>query len=186
MNFWSNLLGYHAVWLTAVIAAAHGLTWPGLVALALFAACQLGLSRNRLLDGQLMAWALVCGLILDGALAASGWIAYAEPEQAVPPGGAPLWILTLWAAFALTLNHSLRFLQDRLWVASVLGAVGGPLAYWGATRAWGVARFVNPEWHALVALTAGWAVALPLLAAWARRRANNPGATAPATHGSPS
>ncbi len=38
-------------------------------------------------------------------------------------------MLSLWAAFATTLNHSLRWVMHRPLVATLLGAIGGPLAY---------------------------------------------------------
>lgn len=178
----ANFVGYQAVWFTAVIAAAHGLAWPGAVAWAAFAAWQLSVARQRRLQIGLIAIALGCGLVLDGLLAASDWIDYAAADIALPPGAAPLWILALWASFALTVTRSLQFLQKRLWVASLFGAVGGPLAYWAASRAWGVVTFTTPQWHALAGLAIGWGLAMPLLAGVARRvsRATDAGTTADA------
>ena len=46
-----------------------------------------------------------------------------------PNGFAPYWMLTLWIAFATTLNHSLRWLMHRPVAAALAGAIGGPLAY---------------------------------------------------------
>ncbi len=40
-------------------------------------------------------------------------------------GFPPPWILALWALFASTLNASLGWLQDRLLLAAVLGALSG-------------------------------------------------------------
>ncbi|HET7269360.1 MAG TPA: DUF2878 domain-containing protein [Oleiagrimonas sp.] len=165
---WANFIGYQAVWFCAVIAAAYGLAWPGAVACVAFVAWQLGASRQRRIETRLIAIALGCGLVLDGSLAASGWIDYAASSVSVPPGGAPLWILSLWASFALTVTQSLRYLQKSLWVAALFGVVGGPLAYWCASRAWSVVVFAAPQWHALGALALGWGVAMPLLAGVAR------------------
>lgn len=168
MRFWGNLLGYQAVWFCAVIGAADGLLWPGLLALALFAAWQLYLSQQRSVELRLMAVALVCGVLLDGALALSGLARYVLPEPALPPGGAPLWILALWFSFALVLTQSLRYLQKRLWLAALFGAVGGPLAYLGAAKAWQVVQFQAPAWRGVLLLAVGWTVAMPLLAGLAR------------------
>jgi hypothetical protein len=38
-------------------------------------------------------------------------------------------MLSLWLAFATTLNHSLRWLTCRPVAAALAGALGGPLAY---------------------------------------------------------
>lgn len=169
MRFWGNLLGYQAVWFCAVIAAAHGLLWPGLLSMALFAFWQLYLSHHPGIELRLMAVALVCGLLIDGGLAWFGLANYALPELAAPPGGAPLWILALWLSFALTLTQSLRYLQKYLWLAALFGAIGGPLAYLGAARVWAVVQFPVPQWHALLGLALGWGLAMPLLAGLARR-----------------
>lgn len=184
MKLWLNFVGYEAVWFCAVIAAAYGLVWPGPLAFVLFAACQVGLATQRRVQLQLMVVAITCGMVIDGLLAASGWIDYAARGPALPPGGAPLWILALWGAFALTLTESLRYLQKNLWIACLFGAIGGPLAYWFAARAWGVVRFAEPSWHAWLALAVGWGLAMPLLAGMARHGSAHP--TTPLLHWSQS
>ena len=119
------------------------------------------------MDLTLIAAALVCGFVLDGALVRTGLASYAAmwPSVAI----APAWILALWATFALTFTQSLRYLQTRLWLAALLGLIGGPLAYLGAARGWQVVSFATPAWHGLVVLAAGWALATPALAWLARR-----------------
>ncbi|PJM71467.1 DUF2878 domain-containing protein [Achromobacter ruhlandii] len=164
MRFWANLIGYQIVWFSAVIGAGQGLAWPGVVAATLFIAAQLAASATARADLRLAGGAVLCGVALDGSLSALGWARYAA--DAWP---APLWILALWAAFALTLNHSLAYLRPRPWLACVFGAVGGPLAYWGAARGWQPVQFEAPAWRATAALAAGWALALAALTAGARR-----------------
>lgn len=168
LHLWANFIGYQAVWFCAVIAAAYGLAWPGALACVAFSSWQLAISRHRRIEARLVLIALGCGLLLDGALAVSGWIDYVASGISIPPGGAPLWILALWVSFALTVTQSLHYLQKRLWVASLFGVIGGPLAYWCAGRGWGVVVFAAPQWHALGALAIGWGVAMPLLAGAAR------------------
>jgi hypothetical protein len=158
-----NFLGYQIVWFVAVLGAARGAAWPAIAALAAFAAWQLGVSRSRGPDLRLMGLALLCGMLLDGTLATSGLLRYAAPAPAVPTGGAPLWILALWLAFALTLNHSLAWLRGRLGAAALLGALGGPLAYAAAARLTSAVVFSSPRGLAVAALGAGWAAALFLL-----------------------
>ncbi len=169
MRFWANLIGYQLVWFCAVIAAGHGWAWPGPLAFALFAGWQLANSRHRAADLQLIATAVLLGVLLDGTLALKGWCVYATSAPALPGGGAPIWILTLWGSFALTLNESFRYLQNRPWLAAALGAVGGPAAYFGASRGWHAVTLTAPAWHGVAALAVGWGVAMPLLAGLARK-----------------
>lgn len=162
---WLNAVLYQLTWCASVFGAARGLWWSGLVVLLGFAAWQLADARSRATDLRLVAACLACGALLDGALAATGLAHYALAPAGLPL--APLWIFVLWAAFALTLNHSLAVLQRHRALAAALGAVGAPLAYLGAARAEAVS-FAAPLWAAL-ALGLAWALVLPLLLALARR-----------------
>jgi hypothetical protein len=105
--------------------------------------------------------------MLDGVLAHTGWASYAAswPSAEV----APAWILALWVTFALTFTQSLAWLQTRLGIAALLGLIGGPLAYLGASRGWHAVTLADPSWHALLWLSFGWALATPVLAWLARR-----------------
>jgi hypothetical protein len=173
MTFWYNLIGYQIVWFSAVIGAGRGLWWPGVIAAAIFIPLHLALASQsrvgRVTDFKLMALALVIGALLDGSIATSGLARYAANGLTLTSGGAPLWILSMWASFALTLRHSMTFLLGRPILALLFGAIGGPLAYAGASRGWHVIDFVEPRWMALLALSMGWGLAIPLLTMLARR-----------------
>lgn len=167
MRFWGNLVGYQLVWFCAVIGAGRGLAWPGVVAALMFAAWQLAISTRRGVDLRLIAAAVPLGLLVDGGLGASGLATYAAawPSAAL----APAWILAMWIAFALTLEHSLRFLQGRWWLAAGVGALGGPLAYASAQGGWQAVHLAAPTWPALLYLAVAWGAALVVLAHLAQR-----------------
>jgi hypothetical protein len=173
MTFWANLIGYQIVWFCAVIGAGRGLWWPGVTAAAVFIPLHLALARQdrdgRAADFKLLAIAILVGVLLDGTIAASGLARYAGNEMTLPSGGAPLWILAMWGSFALTLRHSMTFLLGRPIVALLFGALGGPIAYLGASRGWQAIVFTEPRWMALLALALGWALAMTLLTTLARR-----------------
>jgi len=165
MRFWLNLIGYQAAWFIAVGFAARGLAWPGMLACLGFAAIAYWFSPMKRSDLRLVGTALLCGLLLDGTLAATGWLHYAAPLPALP---GPAWIATLWVAFAMTLQHSLQWLMVRPLSAVLFGAIGGPLAYWGASRGFDAVVFTMPV-HATVLLCVGWGIAMSLLVVVARR-----------------
>ncbi|WP_374607630.1 DUF2878 domain-containing protein [Thermomonas sp.] len=165
MRFWLNLLGYQAAWFIAVGFAARGLAWPGMLACLGFAAISWWMSPLRRSDLQLMVAALACGLLLDGVLAATGWLRYAAPSPALP---GPAWIATLWVAFAMTLQHSLQWVIARPAIAIVFGVIGGPLAYWGASRGFDAVVFTMPL-QATLTLAIGWSIAMGVLTAISRR-----------------
>ena len=171
-TLWANAIAYQVVWFVAVIGAGHGLAWPGVLAALVFVAATLVGSPWRVKDVQLVLVSLLCGCVIDTALATLGWARYGA---AMPPPGqtvAPLWILALWAAFSTTLTRSMGWLRPRLWLGTLLGALGGPLAYLGAARGWQAVEFEAPAWRGLLVLGVGWAVALTLLLRAARQRAS--------------
>jgi len=171
-----NFVAYQAVWFAVVASAGHGRAALGMGAAALFAGAQLALSRRRLADLRLMAAAITLGVVIDGTLGLCGWLRYASPEPALPPHGAPLWILCLWAAFALTLTRSLAWLMRRPWLAALLGALGGPLAYASAARGFAAVELAPPAARGFSALALGWGAALGVLAYSARRVHTGPAA----------
>jgi hypothetical protein len=165
MPFWSNLIGYQVAWFITVFGAGHGSTWPGVLATSAFCAANLAMSRERLLDLKLIGMAVLFGLLSDGSLDALNLLHYSAPHPSIPTStGAPLWILTLWCAFAVTLNRSLQWVQRRPPAAAAFGALGGPLAYSGAGRGWGAVEFVAPAWRAEIWLAVSWATAMYLFA----------------------
>ena len=160
MAFWANLLGYQATWFAVVWSAGRGTPWIGMLACTAFVALQWSASRTRAADGRVLLVALACGLVVDGVAAAGGLLAYASPAPALP---APAWIVLLWGAFALTLNHSMAWFAARPRTSAAFAAVGGPLAYLGAARGFDAVAFPTPAWPALLWLALAWAIALPLL-----------------------
>lgn len=169
-----NAVAYQLAWFATVLGAGRGLWWPGPLAVLAFLSLHLGVVRDggeRRRDLALVAVSVVCGLVIDGVLSASGAIVFTPAAPALPAGGAPLWMLTLWGAFALTLRHSLRAVTARPLLAAALGAIGGPLAYLGAARASGVLAFPEPRGMTLAMLATGWCLALGLLALLASRHA---------------
>ena len=93
-----------------------------------------------------------------------------RPRPRCRPHGAPLWILALWAAFALTLTRSLAWLMRRPWLAALFGAARrtARLCERGARlRARSTSR--RPPARAVAGLALGWGAAMAVLAYLARR-----------------
>jgi len=178
MKFWVCLIGYQSVWFAAVIGAEHGLAWPGVLGMLIYASFQLGLLHNYKTHLLLMAVALVMGCLVDGGLAYTGLARFGAPWPSA--SFAPVWILALWMTFSLTFTLSLAYLQKRLWVAVLFGAIGGPVAYMSASRGFHVVTFADPSWRGLLWLGTGWALATPALA-WLAKHSSQAERTEPAT-----
>jgi hypothetical protein len=156
-----NFVGFQLVWFASVWGAAKGWWWLGPLAALLFATLHFGAKFAKPGDVRLVGLALLFGVLIDSAFAAFGVLRYASPIPFVQ--AAPVWILSMWVGFALTLKHSLGWLQGKLALQGLFGAIGGPLAYVIAGRAWGAVSF-GVELPIVIALLAlAWGIVTPLL-----------------------
>jgi len=157
----ANALGYQCVWLCCVAGAGSARGWLGPLAAATFAALTIAFGGKARSDLRVVAVAVPLGFAFDSALAASGWLHYAQAWPS--PMLAPAWIGALWLGFAFTLNHSLSFLRQKPFWSAALGLIGGPLAYLAAERGFHAVTIATPSLPPMLALAAGWAILLPLL-----------------------
>lgn len=168
MKSWlANAVCFQLVWLAAVGGAARGWWWAGPVAVLLFAAWQLPLSHGPRADLLLMFGTAALGFAIDTLWVQLELMRFRSPLPS--ESLAPAWIVAMWMGFALTLNHSLAGLKRHLWLAALLGLVGGPLAYGVAERAWSAVQLHPEAWRVLGALALAWALVTPLLLLVARR-----------------
>lgn len=158
-----NLALFQLGWLACVVGAAAGRPWLGVGVVGIVLGVHV-IGPGRPNELPLVAASAALGIVADSALRASGLVLYAAAWS--PSWLAPVWIVAMWANFAITLDHSLSWLSRRPFLAAALGALGGPLAYVAGSRLGAVE--LRP-WS-LAALAAIWAVALPLLTAWAGSR----------------
>lgn len=161
-----NLLAFQLGWFACVLGAAWGRPWLGpLVALPVLL-WHLHNAGRPGREALLLATAGLLGLVLDSALVLAGRLSFTQ--GILIAGLAPYWMVTLWALFASTFNVSLRWLRDRLPLAALFGAVGGPLAYLAGARL-GAAHIMEPAWLGHLAVAAVYALATPALLVLARR-----------------
>ena len=154
-----NIIIYQICWLACIISAAklQPLIGVGLVTIA--AGYHLYTARDSLPELKLLLIAAIVGAAWDSLPVAMGWLVY--PSGMVLESAAPYWIVALWVVFATTFNVSLRWFKQRLLLASLFGAIGGPLAFLAGERLGGV-EFVDYP-MAIGALAIGWGVLMPLM-----------------------
>jgi hypothetical protein len=156
-----NAIGYQLVWLVSIVGAARGSALAGPIVALVFIALVLAFGGQRQADLRLIPLALLVGLLAESAWIAIGWLHYETPWPLA--WLAPAWMIGIWLSFALTLNHSLAFLKHRHALAALLGAIGGPLAYWSAARGFGAVHFDASIATVLIGVGIGWACIFPLL-----------------------
>ena len=93
----------------------------------------------------------------------------AFPPQAVLGWPSTAWMVALWVLQAAILGGVMSWMRGRFLLASVVGAIGGPLAYLAGERM-GAAVLGPSQAVALAAIGVEWAFAMPLLL-WMETRA---------------
>jgi hypothetical protein len=161
----SNFLLFQLGWFGCVLGGAHQLPWLGTGLVAILLGWHLSRSHRPHLELALALIAALIGAVWDSILVARGWLVY--PSGTLIENTAPHWIVAMWMLLATTLNVSLRWFKQRLLIASLSGAVAGPLAYYAGAQLGGVV--VADSTAAFTALAAGWALFMPLLLFIARR-----------------
>ncbi len=164
-----NFVFFQVLWFACVLGAARGLVWPGALVLGLFMFWQLQPSRIAIGDVRLLLVATILGILLDSLWPIFGVLSFAAP---IPFASfAPVWIIFLWIGFALTINHSLAWLKEKIAMAVGLSFVAAPLSYYGGHRL-GALDFTLSLPMALLLLAIAWAIAFPLLVIFARYMQN--------------
>jgi len=159
-----NLFAYQVAWVACVLGAANGQAIAGVLTAMVVAALHLALSSRPLADIKLMGYAVGIGLVHDTALLQLGLIDFSVAGWH-GAWSAP-WMIALWLVFATTLNESLSWLMQRRALATLAGAIGGPLAYLAGDRL-DALTLLSP-W-ALPAIALGWTLAMLALSTFCRQ-----------------
>lgn len=155
-----NLALYQTGWFCCVLGAARDHPWPGAVAATALLLVHVALvTQTRREIGLLVAAALIGGVV-DSLQSCFGLLRFQSGH--VIGCIAPPWILVMWMQFATLFRFGLAFLSGRYLLGAVLGALGGPFAFWVGERL-GAVDFGAPSWRSLLVLGAVWAVATPTL-----------------------
>jgi hypothetical protein len=167
MNLLINFIGFQIGWFACVIGAAQGYTLlPVLCALSIVV---FHLYRNTTyVELYIIVVACVIGFVWETLLVNSGWLSYSVTGDSILV--APVWLVAMWALFATTINHSMAWLRSRWVLASLMGAVFGPLAFIAGENL-GAVQFIDRH-LALLALALGWALLMPLLL-WIAKKLNS-------------
>ena len=166
----AGFVAFYLCWFACVGGAARGLPWLGPLVVAAYAVVYLrtipsGVARMR--HAWLLGLAGVVGYAADSVLVLTGVLRF--PPHAVLGWPSTAWMVALWVLQAAVLGGVMAWMRDRLALAAIVGAIGGPLAYLAGERM-GAAVLGPTQAVALAAIAAEWALAMPLLV-WLEMRA---------------
>lgn len=147
-----NALVFNVSWLACVLGGSV-VALP--VAVLVIAIHLYFFSDNRS-EIVLILLALLLGVVVDSVFIRSELLL--SPDGSLWP---PLWLICLWGLFATTLNHSLKWFQNHLGIAVIVGGVAGSMTYFAGTR---LSDFALREPHllTLAIMFLVWCVVFPL------------------------
>ncbi|NNE37445.1 MAG: DUF2878 domain-containing protein [Gammaproteobacteria bacterium] len=155
-----NFILFQAGWFITVYSASLGLVWFGPIFSLCWLYTHLGIHTDtKYVDLMIVIFSAAIGFSLDSLMVLTNVISFSENASLGYPSS--IWMIALWINLALTLNHSLGWLKEKLIVSSIFAAIGGPLAYFAGSKL-GVISFQNTS-ISLLALSCMWAIAMPLL-----------------------
>jgi hypothetical protein len=125
----ANYLSFYLIWIGCLFAAVRGWSFFSACAVLLYLILHLYyVSVSPKAEGVLIAAIVGIGILNDIVLTSLGVISYVDAA----PIGTSWWMIALWACFGSTYWHAFSWLDGRLLLAAILGAIAVPFCYlWG-------------------------------------------------------
>ena len=160
MYFWWMILGFQAVWFSCAWGISHHYPLLPLIVSLVYLNSYIAKQSPKKSAYLFLLRILLYGFLLDSTLGVLGFIvfeaAYPKPIEWLQPW----WLSLLWLSFAASAKASFFWLEKRLPLAVLLGAISGPFAYFSGQKL-GVFIFIDIFGYALLAI--GYAIVMYLM-----------------------
>jgi hypothetical protein len=162
-----DIAGFQVIWFACALGVPHGMEWIIYPLGIIYIAQHIYFANQRVFELSLMIKATILGMAFDSGLHLINAIRFFEANSWFQP----LWMTTLWASFGASLNSSFSWLKSRYLLGAILGAVVGPLSYYGGEK-FGVLTIQGTQ--GFVALGVCWAIAMPIALSWLNQKDLSP------------
>ena len=163
----TNLLSFAIGWFACVVGAANGTPSYGVAVAAMLLVLNILVAEDPIHQARLIVTVGVLGFVIDTALALAGIFVF-DPRASNPSWLCPIWMVALWMMFGSMLTASLAWLAARGAIASIVGAIAGPLSYLAAAKM-GAIAIPAPITPRIATIAIVWAVVFPGLLKFANR-----------------
>ena len=154
-----DLIGFKICWIACAFSTKWGTPYLGPLLTLIFILLHLVIVKFNSRDIKIIGLALLSGLVIDSLFFQFNLINY--------QGGiltqfklAPLWILSMWAGFSVTLLYSLDSIKKRYFISGILGLIGGPLSYNAGVQ---IGSITLNGLLSYIALGIVWGLIIPIL-----------------------
>ncbi len=148
-----NFLLFQSSWFGTILLAKSNIAF--LPAFALAAIHMLFVSKNKKLELRLILRVAALGIILDQTMSFAHIYRFNADIPLHWPPLIPVWLASMWFAFATTLLHSLAWASKPNIPTPILFAFAGPATYMVGS-AFGILHFRDPQWLTWAVHAVAW------------------------------
>lgn len=163
-----NYVLFYFAWIACIYGASVQKPWMGYLSTLIAVPLFLFLSKHKKAALLTLLFTLTGGFVIDTSFKLFQLIHYESSSYF----GAPLWILCLYAVFATSIDTSLKWLLNRIWLTVPLGFIAGPLSYRAAQIA-GAITFLKSPVLTLLIIALSWSLFLPAVFLFFNRQIKN-------------
>ena len=150
-----DLFGFKVCWVLCAFCSVWEKPYLGPLVTLIFIIGHLLIVNFNFRDIKIIIASIILGFIIDTLFLNFDFVIYKNSINY-----APLWIIAMWAGFSITLIYTLDSLQNKYFMAALLGLVGGPLSYQAGDSIGSITINHN---YSYIVLAIAWAIAIPLL-----------------------
>tara|TARA_Y100000590_G_C15566106_1_gene956668 strand:- start:418 stop:939 length:522 start_codon:yes stop_codon:yes gene_type:complete len=155
-----NLTGFYICWWVSIYGAIKEIYYLGLLFLFFYMIIHFKYISFHESEYLYIIISFLLGFAIDTVLLNIGLIDYKGflPEKY---NLSPMWAITLWMCFGLSIFHSFQWIQKKYLIAMLLGMVSGPIIYYSCLKG-DIIKFNYPLLNVLVIISFLWSIILPL------------------------
>ncbi|MBN1379368.1 MAG: DUF2878 domain-containing protein [Gammaproteobacteria bacterium] len=151
-----NFVLFQISWFACAIGIGNDIPALSYLVVGSVIVIHLYLSNYRQRDALYLLMVGILGTLVDSALGWFGILSFSN-QWFCPP-----WLTGLWMALASTMHYSLSWLNRRLLLSSIFGAIGGPASYYAGMK-FGALQLGSNTLYCLFILAFIWSLIVPFM-----------------------
>jgi len=155
-----NILFFYLCWWLSIYGAINEMYFLGIISVSIYMIFHFSYLSKSYYEYYYIIICFLISFVPDTVLLNLNLISY-NGILSTKYNLLPLWALSLWLCFSLSIFHSFSFLKKKYFISSVLGIVSGPVIYYSCSMAEIIAFKANINFI-LILIAVIWSFLLPL------------------------
>ncbi len=164
MKKFLNFASFQITWFACILGAASGWELLGIAIGTIAVIYNLMQAAHFESEFKLLLKGVLLGIAIDTSLIHFSLITFETHYWKLI---SPVWMWIIWASLMTTLDSSMAWLKNRIFLGAILGAIAGAASYFAGIRL-GAGYFINTI-NSLIVIAVAWFFVTPLIVYWASR-----------------